>query len=173
MRRRHRQRKNLTRHVRESSYAAAWRSGDQRAYNAMLQAVRNNAPSERTCALTQSQSSKYRGQIGAMEPPICWRVSHRSILEKRQRASAGSAAQQKWQTSVRTNFAAAYWISVTSMPTVGLLLRASNVTPAAGGTGRAQSGWQQRPQRRNERMQLLPETTAVVQYTLARGCHAS
>ena len=45
-------------------------------------------------------------------------------------------ARQKWQTSVKTNFAAAYWISVTSMPTVGLLLRASNVTPAVGGTGR-------------------------------------
>jgi hypothetical protein len=80
MRRRHRQRKESVQTCQRELICCSLRSGDQRAYNEMLQAVRNNAPSERTCTLTQSQSSKYRGQIGAMEPPICWRVSHRSIL---------------------------------------------------------------------------------------------
>jgi hypothetical protein len=77
--------------------------------------------------LTQSQSSKYRCHMGAIEPPTCTRVSGITSM-------ATTASARK--TSVKTNLAAAYWISATSIPTVELLLSASAVTLGKGVKGR-------------------------------------
>jgi hypothetical protein len=89
--------------------------------------------------LTQSQSSKYRCQMGAIEPPICAKtinINNKHIQVSRCNEDV-KPQQRSHLTSVNTNFAEAYCISTTWMPTVWHLLSASAVRLAGDAMGLA------------------------------------